>query len=280
MSEVTKVKMGDLVWAKMKGFSPWPGKVTLPGKNVKIKKPKTNKLVYCIWFFGSNNFAWIEENNIKPYEKYKEQLSKACKTAQFRDACAQIEEYIRKKEAGELVDDFLPEEEEEEVDAEQISGGSPGAPNSTASGGEDNAVEDKDKPAKKTPGRKKKIQVENGESVGAKAVTPKKRRLSAGEKKQMIATVKAQPSLNHAPRKSAGSYLLDRPAIISRPDNEPLNVGHVSQVLKDKKIVPSELKFGFLGLGIMGSGMVKNLLNSGHHVCVWNRTPDKVTSVH
>ena len=30
-------------------------------------------------------------------------------------------------------------------------------------------------------------------------------------------------------------------------------------------------------LGIMGSGMVKNLLNSGHNVTVWNRTTEKVS---
>ncbi|QQP42272.1 Uncharacterized protein FKW44_016883 [Caligus rogercresseyi] len=31
----------------------------------------------------------------------------------------------------------------------------------------------------------------------------------------------------------------------------------------------------FLGLGIMGGGIVKNLLNSGHSVSVWNRTSEK-----
>lgn len=39
------------------------------------------------------------------------------------------------------------------------------------------------------------------------------------------------------------------------------------------------MKFGFLGLGIMGSGIVKNLLNSGHKVVVWNRTAAKVSDV-
>jgi len=43
-----------------------------------------------------------------------------------------------------------------------------------------------------------------------------------------------------------------------------------------KKVDPSSLKFGFIGLGNMGSGIVKNLLNSGHDVIVWNRSPDKV----
>lgn len=33
--------------------------------------------------------------------------------------------------------------------------------------------------------------------------------------------------------------------------------------------------FGFLGLGIMGSPMAKNLLKAGFAVTVWNRTPEK-----
>lgn len=49
----------------------------------------------------------------------------------------------------------------------------------------------------------------------------------------------------------------------------------VSETLKSKNINPSPLRFGFLGLGIMGGGIVKNLLNSGHKVCVWNRTLEK-----
>lgn len=49
----------------------------------------------------------------------------------------------------------------------------------------------------------------------------------------------------------------------------------VSETLKSKNINPSPLRFGFLGLGIMGGGIVKNLLNSGHKVAVWNRTLEK-----
>ena len=32
---------------------------------------------------------------------------------------------------------------------------------------------------------------------------------------------------------------------------------------------------GFVGLGIMGTGMVRNLLAAGHEVTVWNRTASK-----
>jgi 3-hydroxyisobutyrate dehydrogenase-like beta-hydroxyacid dehydrogenase len=34
-------------------------------------------------------------------------------------------------------------------------------------------------------------------------------------------------------------------------------------------------RLGFIGLGIMGRGMVANLVEAGHQVTVWNRTPSK-----
>ncbi|WAR00388.1 GLYR1-like protein, partial [Mya arenaria] len=45
--------------------------------------------------------------------------------------------------------------------------------------------------------------------------------------------------------------------------------GTPSQV---KSVIPTPMRIGFLGLGIMGQGMVMNLLRSGHEVTVWNRT--------
>lgn len=59
----------------------------------------------------------------------------------------------------------------------------------------------------------------------------------------------------------------------------PLDIATISKSLLEKNITPSRLKLGFIGLGNMGSGIVKNLLNSGHSVIVWNRTPDKVRNI-
>lgn len=59
-------------------------------------------------------------------------------------------------------------------------------------------------------------------------------------------------------------------------ESTPVDITNVSNNLKSKKISPSPLKFGFIGLGNIGSGIVKNLLGSGHKVIVWNRSPDKV----
>uniref|UniRef100_A0AAR2JK95 Cytokine-like nuclear factor N-PAC n=1 Tax=Pygocentrus nattereri TaxID=42514 RepID=A0AAR2JK95_PYGNA len=42
-------------------------------------------------------------------------------------------------------------------------------------------------------------------------------------------------------------------------------------------ITPTDKRIGFLGLGLMGSGIVSNLLKMGHVVTVWNRTAEKVS---
>ncbi|KAF4520786.1 hypothetical protein B566_EDAN011438 [Ephemera danica] len=154
-SAAKSMKPGNMMksLAKMKGFSPWPGLVSNPTKD--IKKPTSKKPnIHCIFFFGSNNYvssvyettfprhrknsvemrpttdcltiiqirnkreieqvcttcfnfqspaiggilsAWIEENNIKPYLEYKEQLMKSNKSANFKEACEAIEKFIKDK---------------------------------------------------------------------------------------------------------------------------------------------------------------------------------------
>lgn len=67
-------------------------------------------------------------------------------------------------------------------------------------------------------------------------------------------------------------YLMDSNSDSNNVDSE-LDVGAVSA--KSKTIKASSLKFGFIGLGLMGQRIVKNLINSGHQVTIWNRTPTK-----
>lgn len=38
-------------------------------------------------------------------------------------------------------------------------------------------------------------------------------------------------------------------------------------------------RLGFIGLGIMGSGMARNLLKAGHPLCVWNRTASRMDAL-
>lgn len=76
-------------------------------------------------------------------------------------------------------------------------------------------------------------------------------------------------------RNDAAKQLLNRPLLSTRPEPPEIDMQNVSETLKSKKINPSPLRFGFLGLGIMGCGIVKNLIDSGHKVVVWNRTSEK-----
>ncbi|EFN85056.1 Nuclear protein NP60-like protein [Harpegnathos saltator] len=253
MSEV--FKLGDLVWAKMKGFSPWPGRVSNPSKD--LKKPANTKKgpVQCIFFFGTNNYAWIEESHIKPYQEFKDTLVKSSKSNAFKDAVEAIEEFIAKGEVFEdgLDPDSLFDRLKEETIAEKKS------------------VTKTPKPRKETPKAKR---LDSG-AGDARRPAKKPRRDSSISNSNRVGSI--SPTLNHStpPRKS-GSTLLNRPANIARPVTPPLDVETLSQTLKEKNILPSNLKFGFLGLGIMGSGIVKNLINSGHNVIVWNRTQEKV----
>ncbi|XP_049268107.1 LOW QUALITY PROTEIN: putative oxidoreductase GLYR1 homolog [Rhipicephalus sanguineus] len=82
-------------------------------------------------------------------------------------------------------------------------------------------------------------------------------------------------SVSNATSSSKSSSNLLRQSYVTRPVTPPLDVERISDVLRSKHVSPSNLKFGFLGLGNMGQGMVKNLINSGHHITVWNRTPSK-----
>ena len=79
-----------------------------------------------------------------------------------------------------------------------------------------------------------------------------------------------------APR-TAALAVINRPDIFVKPEINELDVSTVTETLKSKNIKASKKKFGFIGLGIMGSGIVKNLINSGHDVSVYNRTQDKTS---
>ena len=51
--------------------------------------------------------------------------------------------------------------------------------------------------------------------------------------------------------------------------------GHQSLLLDMQDKQPKEI-IGFVGLGIMGSGMARNVLRAGYELHVWNRTPERM----
>lgn len=268
-----KFRVGDSVWAKMKGFSPWPGKVCLPPSD--CKRPAVKKQMHCVMFFGTNDYAWIEEVNMKDYAKFKSTFVKPKQSKAIGNAIEEMEKYCKGR--GESTTPVEGEEDDEEEFDALISG----TPTST-------------KAAKKGGGRKREAG-EGGEDSDSSASGPSS--TSAGAKKarvgrpQLKERAKEEPSSTHSEGEDTGppslpptssakksvAGLLDRPGL-ARPVSPAVGMDLVtsSQILREKDIQPSKLNFGFLGLGIMGSGIVKNLLNSGHTVTVWNRTVEKV----
>jgi len=256
------------VWAKMKGFSPWPGKVCMPPPDV--KRPAIKKQMHCVNFFGTNDFAWIEEFSIKDYLEFKDQFVKSKQNKQMALAIEQIEKYLKTKDSG---------SQSEENDTEDF----------------DALMESEPKPEpkpkktlKKTESRKREANDSDSSASGPSSTSPTKKAKTATkaqlkEKKEEPSSSLNDQDLNPVPSYSvkkssaAVSGLLDRPTL-ARPASPSIGIDLVtsSQTLREKDIQPSKLTFGFLGLGIMGSGIVKNLLNSGHNVIVWNRTTDKV----
>ncbi|CAN8012560.1 unnamed protein product, partial [Ixodes pacificus] len=376
----TKYNIGDPVWAKMKGFSPWPGKVANPTKDV--KRPALKKPMQCIFFFGTNNYAWIQEDQIQPYEGKKDQLSKSSKTASFKEAVEAIEDYVKTmpeehlcteclcgyhmwesrgisrtsaekhrfsaseanqrlaslnlrgkgqeskvvvsnsadleqedclRQSRDAVPDIMKsvrsqtcanlpvrsapaEEEPEELPAPASP---PPAIVKTPKTPKDRSTEDKEK----EPKRRKQDQAHrlskrtSSESSSTGSASAKSAKRAKHAKHAKVAADKGPPATPSTPNNTSGSIAnstahvsppnatspspskspsnLLRQSYVSRPVTPPLDVERISDVLKQKRVSPSNLKFGFLGLGNMGQGMVKNLINSGHHITVWNRTPSK-----
>jgi 3-hydroxyisobutyrate dehydrogenase len=283
MAGVHKFRIGDPVWAKMKGFSPWPGKVCLPP--TECKRPAVKKQMHCVHFFGTNDFAWIEEVNMKDYAQYKTTFVKPKQSKAIGNAIEDIENYCKDRgdptgSAGSTGGNQGSEEEEEEEFDALISG----APSSTK------VVSKKPSNPRKREGIREAGGDSDSSASGPSSSTAKKVKVGRPQLKERQ---KEEPSSTHSEgegraspahipalsKKSSAivSGLLDRPTL-ARPVSPSVGMDLVtsSQILREKDIQPSKLNFGFLGLGIMGSGIVKNLLNSGHSVTVWNRTVEKV----
>uniref|UniRef100_A0A2L2YCC7 Hepatoma-derived growth factor-related protein 3 n=1 Tax=Parasteatoda tepidariorum TaxID=114398 RepID=A0A2L2YCC7_PARTP len=87
MSKKTSYKSGDLVFAKVRGYPPWPARVEHeppPGKKV----PK-NK--YPILFFGTYETAVLAAKDLFPYDTFKDKYGKEQKRKYFNEGLWEIE---------------------------------------------------------------------------------------------------------------------------------------------------------------------------------------------
>ncbi|XP_016980232.1 PC4 and SFRS1-interacting protein [Drosophila rhopaloa] len=84
--------IGDLVFAKVKGYPPWPAKITKINNNKK----------YNVYFYGTGETANIKVEDLFPYADNKEKFAteKIMKRAKFIEAIEQIESALRGEDSA------------------------------------------------------------------------------------------------------------------------------------------------------------------------------------
>ncbi|XP_052847925.1 PC4 and SFRS1-interacting protein [Drosophila gunungcola] len=84
--------IGDLVFAKVKGYPPWPAKITKSNNNKK----------YNVYFYGTGETANIKVEDLFPYADNKEKFAteKIMKRAKFIEAIDQIESALRGEDSA------------------------------------------------------------------------------------------------------------------------------------------------------------------------------------
>ncbi|XP_040295855.1 putative oxidoreductase GLYR1 isoform X1 [Bufo bufo] len=285
MAATVSLRQGDLVWGKLGRYPPWPGKIVNAPKD--LKKPRGKKCLF-VKFFGTEDHAWIKMEQLKPYHAHKEEMIKANKGKRFQQAVDAVDEFLKKVKAR---------QEKQEQNS-----------------GDDKGKKAEGKSKKKAGEKKRKSSESKPPTKKSRDQSPRKRGRPPKEEKD---TTSPQPSslkklamktvsrfswppptseedtagdswLLHGHRTLGTEMVLKKPSVTYQAISKRLKVseevtGSTSIQAADStaingNITPTDKKIGFLGLGLMGSGIVSNLLKMGHTVTVWNRTAEKNAS--
>ncbi|XP_031675811.1 putative oxidoreductase GLYR1 isoform X5 [Oncorhynchus kisutch] len=209
-----------------------------PGKVVsppKDLKKPRGKKCHFVKFFGTEDHAWIKVEQLKPYHPHKEEMIKINKGKRFQQAVDAVEDFLKKKEKQ---------------------------------GGKEQSSEGKgDSKGKKTPTKPLKILEEDDEDLSALKDPSEK-------------PVRDDPHFHHfllsqTEKPASSMEPISKRLKIVEEDTRSTSIQAADSTAINGSITPTDKRIGFLGLGLMGSGIVSNLLKMGHVVTVWNRTVEK-----
>ncbi|XP_054570135.1 cytokine-like nuclear factor N-PAC [Eptesicus fuscus] len=297
------LRLGDLVWGKLGRYPPWPGKIVNPPKD--LKKPRGKKCFF-VKFFGTEDHAWIKVEQLKPYHAHKEEMIKINKGKRFQQAVDAVEEFLRRAKGKDQTSSHNSADDKNRRNSSEERS----RPNS---GDEKRKLSLSEGKVKKNMGEGKKRVSSGSSERGSKSSlkraqeqSPRKRGRPPKDEKDLtipesstikgmmagpMAAFKWQPTVNE-PVKDADPHFhhfllsqTEKPAVCYQAITKKLKIceeetGSTSIQAADStavngSITPTDKKIGFLGLGLMGSGIVSNLLKMGHTVTVWNRTAEK-----
>ncbi|XP_035314197.1 putative oxidoreductase GLYR1 isoform X4 [Cricetulus griseus] len=287
---------------KLGRYPPWPGKIVNPPKD--LKKPRGKKCFF-VKFFGTEDHAWIKVEQLKPYHAHKEEMIKINKGKRFQQAVDAVEEFLRRAKGKDQTSSHTSADDKNRRNSSEERS----RPNS---GDEKRKLSLSEGKVKKNMGEGKKRVTSGSTERGSKCLkraqeqSPRKRGRPPKDEKDLtipesstvkgmmagpMAAFKWQPTASE-PVKDADPHFhhfllsqTEKPAVCYQAITKKLKIceeetGSTSIQAADStavngSITPTDKKIGFLGLGLMGSGIVSNLLKMGHTVTVWNRTAEK-----
>ncbi|XP_053326971.1 cytokine-like nuclear factor N-PAC isoform X2 [Spea bombifrons] len=278
------LRQGDLVWGKLGRYPPWPGKIVNPPKD--LKKPRGKKCLF-VKFFGTEDHAWIKVEQLKPYHPHKEEMTKVNKGKRFQQAVDAVEEFLKKAKA----------KEQSNEEKGKGAGGKKGEGRAKKVGGErkrKSSDSGSHSPQKKSrdqsPRKRGRPPKEDKDPLVPQPSTLKKLAMKTVSRfswppPSSEDELPGDSWLLHSHRTLGTEMILKKPSVtyqaiskrlkVSEEDSGSTSIQAADSTAINGNITPTDKKIGFLGLGLMGSGIVSNLLKMGHSVTVWNRTAEK-----
>uniref|UniRef100_A0A2K5C1K9 Cytokine-like nuclear factor N-PAC n=1 Tax=Aotus nancymaae TaxID=37293 RepID=A0A2K5C1K9_AOTNA len=278
------LRLGDLVkWAAMLPailFPPFTLQIVNPPKD--LKKPRGKKCFF-VKFFGTEDHAWIKVEQLKPYHAHKEEMIKINKGKRFQQAVDAVEEFLRRAKGKDQTSSHNSADDKNRRNSRKVKKNMGEGKKRVSSGSSERGSKSPLKRAQEQSPRKR-----GRPPKDEKDLTIPESSTVKGMMAGPMATFKWQPTASEAGQPRETLFLLKiqkLPAVCYQAITKKLKIceeetGSTSIQAADStavngSITPTDKKIGFLGLGLMGSGIVSNLLKMGHTVTVWNRTAEK-----
>ena len=131
-----------------------------------MKRPAIKKAMHCVNFFGTNDFAWIEEFNIKDYLQFKDTLAKSKANKQMKQAQDEMDSYLKSRDSSAAAASAISEDNEE-FDALVATNKKPAK-----------------KGAKKTESRKREANDSDSSASGPSSTSPVKKARTGTKQKE------------------------------------------------------------------------------------------------
>ncbi|XP_066588809.1 PC4 and SFRS1-interacting protein-like isoform X4 [Prorops nasuta] len=90
---------GDKVFAKVRGYPPWPAKIE------KVIDPNSKNARYCVYFYGTGETAVCKVEELFTYAENKEKFGKPLRRKFFHEGLQQLEQELKADEEQKDIDD-------------------------------------------------------------------------------------------------------------------------------------------------------------------------------